>query len=110
MYLQPVFFHPCSRQGGKWFKFDDGDVTEVNIADDEELKNQCWGGEYMSEVRGECMSEVRGEYMSEVRGECMSEVRGEYMSEVRGEYMSEVRGEYMSEIRATGGEGSTYQR
>ena len=40
------------RQGGKWFKFDDGDVTEVNIADDEELKNQCWGGEYMSEVRG----------------------------------------------------------
>jgi hypothetical protein len=43
-------------------------VTEVNIADDEELKNQCWGGEYMSEVRVEYMSEVRGKYISGKRG------------------------------------------
>ena len=34
----------------RWYKFDDGDVTEVNMEDDEELKTQCWGGEYMSEV------------------------------------------------------------
>ena len=38
------------RQGSKWYKFDDGDVTEVFMQDDEELKNQCWGGEYLSEV------------------------------------------------------------
>ena len=39
--------------GGKelhWYKFDDGDVTEVKMDDDEELKAQCYGGEYMSEV------------------------------------------------------------
>ena len=33
-----------------WYKFDDGDVTEVKMEDDEELKAQCYGGEYMSEV------------------------------------------------------------
>ena len=40
-------------QGGdarnKWYKFDDGDVQECNF-DDEELKNQCFGGEYVGEV------------------------------------------------------------
>ena len=35
---------------GTWFKFDDGDVTEIKMEDDEELKAQCYGGEYMSEV------------------------------------------------------------
>ncbi|XP_057300867.1 probable ubiquitin carboxyl-terminal hydrolase FAF-X [Hydractinia symbiolongicarpus] len=34
----------------KWYKFDDGDVCECNMDDDEELKNQCFGGEYMGEV------------------------------------------------------------
>ena len=34
----------------RWYKFDDGDVTEVKMDDDEELKVQCYGGEYMSEV------------------------------------------------------------
>ena len=38
------------RQGTKWYKFGDGDVTEVLMQDDEELKNQCFGGEYLSEV------------------------------------------------------------
>ena len=37
-------------QGDRWYKFDDGDVTEVNMQDNDELKNQCWGGEYLSEV------------------------------------------------------------
>ncbi|CAH7488181.1 probable ubiquitin carboxyl-terminal hydrolase FAF-X [Phodopus roborovskii] len=35
---------------GRWFKFDDGDVTECKMDDDEEMKNQCFGGEYMGEV------------------------------------------------------------
>ena len=35
---------------GKWYKFDDGDVTECKMEDDEEMKNQCFGGEYMGEV------------------------------------------------------------
>uniref|UniRef100_A0A671TF05 ubiquitinyl hydrolase 1 n=1 Tax=Sinocyclocheilus anshuiensis TaxID=1608454 RepID=A0A671TF05_9TELE len=34
----------------RWYKFDDGDVTECKMDDDEEMKNQCFGGEYMGEV------------------------------------------------------------
>ncbi|XP_073472422.1 ubiquitin carboxyl-terminal hydrolase 9X isoform X2 [Aquarana catesbeiana] len=43
------------RNGGdgeknRWYKFDDGDVTDCKMDDDEEMKNQCFGGEYMGEV------------------------------------------------------------
>ena len=34
----------------KWYKFDDGEVTECKMEDDEEMKNQCFGGEYLGEV------------------------------------------------------------
>ncbi|OWF40886.1 probable ubiquitin carboxyl-terminal hydrolase FAF-X isoform X2 [Mizuhopecten yessoensis] len=34
----------------KWYKFDDGDVSECKMEDDEEIKNQCFGGEYLGEV------------------------------------------------------------
>ncbi|XP_076338950.1 ubiquitin carboxyl-terminal hydrolase 9X-like isoform X1 [Tachypleus tridentatus] len=34
----------------RWYKFDDGEVTECKMEDDEEMKNQCFGGEYMGEV------------------------------------------------------------
>lgn len=34
----------------KWFKFDDGEVSECKIHEDEELKAQCFGGDYMGEV------------------------------------------------------------
>ncbi|XP_078379070.1 ubiquitin carboxyl-terminal hydrolase 9X-like isoform X2 [Oculina patagonica] len=34
----------------KWYKFDDGEVSECKMDDDEELKTQCFGGEYMGEV------------------------------------------------------------
>ncbi|XP_068731970.1 ubiquitin carboxyl-terminal hydrolase 9X-like isoform X1 [Montipora capricornis] len=34
----------------KWYKFDDGEVSECKMDDEEELKNQCFGGEYMGEV------------------------------------------------------------
>ncbi|XP_030838236.1 probable ubiquitin carboxyl-terminal hydrolase FAF-X isoform X3 [Strongylocentrotus purpuratus] len=37
-------------QQGKWYKFDDGEVTECRMEDDEEMKNQCFGGEFMGEV------------------------------------------------------------
>ena len=43
-------YYSYIKHGDRWYKFDDGDVTEVNMEDDEELKTQCWGGEYMSEV------------------------------------------------------------
>ena len=43
-------YYSFIKDGEKWYKFDEGDVTEVNMADDEEFKSQCWGGEYMSEV------------------------------------------------------------
>lgn len=34
----------------KWYKFDDGEVMECKMEDDEEMKNQCFGGDYMGEV------------------------------------------------------------
>ncbi|EDO35056.1 predicted protein [Nematostella vectensis] len=34
----------------RWYKFDDGDVSECKMEDDEEMKAQCFGGEYMGEV------------------------------------------------------------
>ena len=34
--------------GQKWYKFDDGDVSEAKMDDDEELRAQCYGGEYTS--------------------------------------------------------------
>lgn len=36
---------------GRWVKLDDGDVSECAMHDDEEMKAQCFGGEYMGEVR-----------------------------------------------------------
>ena len=34
-----------------WYKFDDGDVSEAKMDDDEEMRNQCFGGDYVGEVR-----------------------------------------------------------
>ena len=43
---------PCrvGEQTPKWYKFDDGEVSECKMDDDEEMKNQCFGGEYLGEV------------------------------------------------------------
>lgn len=51
-YYSYILQRPSSSNGGqsKWYKFDDGDVTECKMDDDEEMKNQCFGGEYMGEV------------------------------------------------------------
>lgn len=40
----------CDGERNRWYKFDDGEVTECKMDDDEEMKNQCFGGEYMGEV------------------------------------------------------------
>ncbi|XP_076872060.1 LOW QUALITY PROTEIN: ubiquitin carboxyl-terminal hydrolase 9X-like [Brachyhypopomus gauderio] len=37
-------------QRDRWYKFDDGDVAECKMDEEEEMKNQCFGGEYMGEV------------------------------------------------------------
>ncbi|XP_043475108.1 probable ubiquitin carboxyl-terminal hydrolase FAF-X isoform X1 [Leptopilina heterotoma] len=34
----------------KWYKFDDGDVMECKMEEEEEMKSQCFGGDYMGEV------------------------------------------------------------
>lgn len=34
----------------RWYKFDDGDVSECRMSEDEEMKVQCFGGDYMGEV------------------------------------------------------------
>lgn len=42
--------HRHSDGSQKWYKFDDGEVMECKMEDDEEMKNQCFGGDYMGEV------------------------------------------------------------
>ena len=37
-------------QPPRWYKFDDGEVIECKMDDDEEMKIQCFGGEYLAEV------------------------------------------------------------
>ena len=33
-----------------WYKFDDGEVSECKMHEDEEMKAQCFGGDYVGEV------------------------------------------------------------
>ncbi|KAL1140578.1 hypothetical protein AAG570_000508 [Ranatra chinensis] len=42
--------HRANDGSAKWYKFDDGEVTECKMDDDEEMKSQCFGGDYMGEV------------------------------------------------------------
>nr|XP_027204063.1 probable ubiquitin carboxyl-terminal hydrolase FAF-X [Dermatophagoides pteronyssinus] len=39
----------------KWYKFDDTDVSECKLDQDDEMRNQCFGGEYMSEYYDQLM-------------------------------------------------------
>jgi ubiquitin carboxyl-terminal hydrolase 9/24 len=43
-------YFSVGEQTPKWYKFDDGEVSECKMEDDEEMKNQCFGGEYLGEV------------------------------------------------------------
>lgn len=45
-------FVVCRNPNGteQWYKFDDGEVSECKMHEDEELKAQCFGGDYMGEV------------------------------------------------------------
>lgn len=51
-YLTDKILLPYRNEAGNdvWYKFDDGEVTECKIHEDEELKTQCYGGDYMGEV------------------------------------------------------------
>ena len=42
--------HKTSDGTKKWYKFDDNDVSECKLDDDEEIRVQCFGGEYTGEV------------------------------------------------------------
>lgn len=44
-------------QYNNWFKFDDNDVSEFKL-DDEELRNQCYGGDYTGEVYDNVMKRL----------------------------------------------------
>jgi ubiquitin carboxyl-terminal hydrolase 9/24 len=45
------YFSSRNESGNEqWYKFDDGEVTECKMHEDEELKAQCFGGDYMGEV------------------------------------------------------------
>ncbi len=43
--------------GNNWYKFDDGDVSEFKM-DDDELRNQCFGGDYTGEVYDNIMKRM----------------------------------------------------
>ncbi|KPI93410.1 putative ubiquitin carboxyl-terminal hydrolase FAF [Papilio xuthus] len=49
-YYSYVLLRDNGSESGRWVKMDDGDVSECGMHDDEEMKAQCFGGEYMSEV------------------------------------------------------------
>lgn len=42
----------------RWYKFDDYDVTECRMHDDEEMRAQCFGGEYVGEMVDQMMKRV----------------------------------------------------
>ncbi|XP_070500116.1 probable ubiquitin carboxyl-terminal hydrolase FAF isoform X3 [Chironomus tepperi] len=42
--------HKNENGAEQWYKFDDGEVSECKMHEDEELKAQCFGGDYMGEV------------------------------------------------------------
>ncbi|XP_046818690.1 probable ubiquitin carboxyl-terminal hydrolase FAF-X isoform X1 [Vespa crabro] len=42
--------HRQTDGNAKWYKFDDGDVTECKMEEEEEMKSQCFGGDYLGEV------------------------------------------------------------
>lgn len=48
--LSLIFIKRSNNANEKWFKFDDGDVSECKIHEDDELKAQCFGGDYMGEI------------------------------------------------------------
>lgn len=47
----------------KWYKFDDGEVAECKMDDDEEMKNQCFGGEYLGEVFDHMLKRYTSKYV-----------------------------------------------
>lgn len=49
MRLRNICRDPASGKE-QWYKFDDGEVTECKMNEDEEMKAQCFGGDYMGEV------------------------------------------------------------
>ena len=50
LFHSPTVTHSVTIYCDRWYKFDDGDVTECRMDDDEELKKECFGGEYTGEV------------------------------------------------------------
>uniref|UniRef100_A0A8D8QPH5 ubiquitinyl hydrolase 1 n=1 Tax=Cacopsylla melanoneura TaxID=428564 RepID=A0A8D8QPH5_9HEMI len=42
----------------KWYKFDDGDVSECKMDDEDEMKAQCFGGDYVGEIYDHMLKRV----------------------------------------------------
>lgn len=45
-----MYYYRQTDGTAKWYKFDDGDVTECKMEEEEEMKSQCFGGDYLGEV------------------------------------------------------------
>ncbi|XP_022644946.1 probable ubiquitin carboxyl-terminal hydrolase FAF-X isoform X2 [Varroa jacobsoni] len=43
-------YYSYIKTDGQWYKFDDGEVCESKMESHEEMKNQCFGGDYVSEM------------------------------------------------------------
>lgn len=49
-YFSYILHKDKNNEKGQWYKFDDNEVTECKMHEDEEMKVQCFGGEYMGEI------------------------------------------------------------
>lgn len=48
-----------------WYKFDDTDVSDCKMEDDEELRSQCFGGDYPAQsFEQPIMKRYRGDKMN----------------------------------------------
>lgn len=59
-FLFSIFFpRDTTKDHEQWYKFDDGEVTECKMHEDEEMKAQCYGGDYMGEVYDDYLKRVQ---------------------------------------------------
>ncbi|XP_055902389.1 probable ubiquitin carboxyl-terminal hydrolase FAF isoform X2 [Eupeodes corollae] len=49
-YFSYILYKDDKTEKEQWYKFDDNEVTECKMNEDEEMKVQCFGGEYMGEI------------------------------------------------------------
>ncbi|XP_037946182.1 probable ubiquitin carboxyl-terminal hydrolase FAF isoform X2 [Teleopsis dalmanni] len=49
-YFSYIRYRNPGNETDQWYKFDDGEVSECKMNEDDEMKSQCFGGDYMGEI------------------------------------------------------------